>query len=235
MKTPFAVTFDFGQVLASFDANYLTEKLIARGLTGEASRFEAALPEGWRVYGESLRKGALAEVAWKELLRVILEAGAVAATPELLDDLFREQKHQNLWRRPVPGMIELAQELRAEGVAVGVLSNSEGGILDLLRTLGWENVFAAVADSGVLGMEKPHAPIFRWTAERLGVPVDALVHIGDSWVADIEGAMGVEARAIWFLEGIATAPRCLPRNVRFAQNADDVRAALREFRQSVNE
>jgi len=224
-----AVTFDFGHVLASFDAAYLVEKLARRGLPGKAPKFEAALPQAWHEYGRSLQGGATAEVAWKTLLRVILQAGDVEPRPSLLDDLFREQTHDNLWRNPVAGMIELARELRGQGVPVGIISNSEGGLLALLHTLGWNGIFSPIADSGVLGMEKPHAPIFRWAAEQLHVAPEEIIHIGDSWVADIEGARGVGARAIWFLAGISQCDRDLPDHVRFAGDAEGVRAILQTW------
>jgi len=37
-------------------------------------------------------------------------------------------------------------------------------------------------------MEKPASPIFHFTAEKLGVRPEEVVHIGDSFAADVEGA-----------------------------------------------
>jgi putative hydrolase of the HAD superfamily len=109
---------------------------------------------------------------------------------------------------------------------VGVISNSEGRLAELIAEVGWADDFAVVADSGRLGMEKPDSPIFRWTAERLGVPLDRIAHVGDSWGADVEGARRAGMPAIWF-RGLS--PRPLPPEVRRAEEAAEVRAALVEW------
>jgi putative hydrolase of the HAD superfamily len=195
------VTFDFGQVLASLDPVYLAEKLASRGVVAEPVALAAAMPAGWEAYGNALRTGGHGGSAWKLLIRTVVELAGAAVSPEVLQFLFDDQRPRNLWRRPVPGMIDLARDLRALGVPVGIVSNSEGALATLVETLGWTSDFPVVADSGVLGFEKPGRAIFDWTATRLAVPVETLVHIGDSWAADVEGALGVGAQAIWFVEG----------------------------------
>ncbi|HEU4411368.1 MAG TPA: HAD family hydrolase [Polyangiaceae bacterium] len=228
---PRAVTFDFGQVLASFDPAFLAQKLAAWGRPGaDPARLDAALPEGWRAYGAALAAGAGGEAAWKALLATTLTLGGApeAADPATLDALFRDQRERNLWRRPLPGMIDLVGELKRRGVPVGVVSNSEGALERLIAELGWAGAFACVADSGALGLEKPHAPIFHWAAERLGVAASELVHVGDSWEADVRGALGVGARALWFLADheAEAPPRPLPEGVSFARDAAGARGAL---------
>ncbi|HEU4539245.1 MAG TPA: HAD family hydrolase [Polyangiaceae bacterium] len=228
---PRAVSFDFGQVLASFDPAFLARKLAERGVEGaDPARFDAALPEGWRRYGEALAAGETGETAWKALLGAVIALGGrpEAATPATLDALFRDQRERNLWRRPVPGMIDLARALRRRGVPVGVVSNSEGTLERLAAELGWSDAFWCIADSGVLGVDKPHPPIFHWAAERLGVAAHELLHVGDSWEADVRGALGVGARALWFLEGPPgdAPPRPLPEGVYFARDAAEAAAVF---------
>lgn len=229
---PRAVSFDFGQVLASFDPAFLARKLAERGHAGaDPARLDAALPEGWRAYGDVLAAGRGGEAAWKALLATTLERGGSpgAADPDTLDALFRDQRERNLWRRPVPGMIDLVYALRRRGVPVGVVSNSEGALARLVDELGWTGAFGCVADSGALGLEKPHAPIFHWAAERLGVAANELVHVGDSFEADVRGALGVGARALWFLEGHPEPPHPLPPGAHFARDAAGVAAVFAEL------
>ena len=196
-----AVTFDFGQVLASLDPAYLAEKLAAHRIVVGVPLLEAAMPAGWEAYGRALSQGGHGGTAWKTFLRTVIEGAGQRAPEEVLDFLFRDQRPRNLWRRPVPGMIEVARALSARGVPVGIVSNSEGALSTLVASLGWTSDFPIVADSGHLGMEKPGAAIFAWTAERLGVPSAGLVHIGDSWAADVCGALALGAHAVWFIEG----------------------------------
>ena len=57
-------------------------------------------------------------------------------------------------------MFELAEELGRSGISIGIVSNSEGKLAELVAELGYERLFAAIADSGKLGIEKPDARIF---------------------------------------------------------------------------
>src|SRR5262249_17861005 len=135
-------------------------------------------------------------------MRALLEHAGVEASPEALsgavDFLWSEQPKKNLWRLAIPGILELVAELRAAGIPVGILSNSEGRLAELVAELGWSDLFVVIADSGKLGMEKPDPAIFAWTAERLGAPLDRVVHVGDSYAADIQGALGAGMYAVWF-------------------------------------
>jgi putative hydrolase of the HAD superfamily len=123
-------------------------------------------------------------------------------------------------------MIELADALRAAGVAVGVLSNSEGRLAELLDEIGWRGRFDTIVDSGREGIEKPDRRIFERAASRLGASLPELIHIGDSRPADVDGARACGARAIWFGRGVRAIDDA---GVRIAHDAAGVRAALLDF------
>lgn len=236
---PRAVTFDFGQVLASLDPSYLAEKLADKGVLTDPVALDGAMAAGWEAYGAALRSGGHGGSAWKTLLRTVIEGAGAAVSDEVLSFLFDDQRERNLWRRPVPGMIDVVRRLRSAGTPVGIVSNSEGALARLVASLGWSSDFPIIADSGVLGLEKPDAAIFRWTATRLGVAASELIHIGDSWAADVEGALDIGAQAVWFVEGTAPAvteqelPARLGDNphrrarVAVASNAREVERATR--------
>jgi putative hydrolase of the HAD superfamily len=120
-------------------------------------------------------------------------------------------------------MIDIVIELNRAGIPVGVVSNSEGRLAELARELGWLDYFNAFADSGKLGMEKPGRGIFDWTATQLNVPVERIVHVGDSYAADVEGALGAGLRAIWFRGDRA---RAIDPRMVVCADAAEVRAAL---------
>jgi putative hydrolase of the HAD superfamily len=222
-----AVTFDFGETLASLDYDFLRARLAERGAELDASRAQAARTKAWQLYGE--RKADGHAPAWQAMIGTLLHAGGVEAArvDELAEWLWDEQPAANLWRRPVPGMIELVQELRARGRRVGIISNSEGRLQELVAELGWIEHFEVIADSGRLGIDKPHREIFEWTCVELGTPPDALIHIGDSWAADVEGALAFGARAIWFWP--SPEERELSSAVQGARDAGELRSALERF------
>jgi FMN hydrolase / 5-amino-6-(5-phospho-D-ribitylamino)uracil phosphatase len=224
-----AVTFDFGQTLCDLDSAMLARRLGERGVAARAEQLEAGVTAAWRAYDAAIAAG-LGGHPWKTFMARLLESAGVAgpARDAAVDWLWTEQPRRNLWRRPIAGMIELVRELRGAGVPVGVVSNSEGRLEELVAELGWASDFAVIADSGRLGMEKPETPIFRWTAERLGAPLEQIVHVGDSWGADVDGARRAGMRAIWFRARTLSGPSAqpLPPEIRRAEEAAEVRAAL---------
>jgi putative hydrolase of the HAD superfamily len=221
-----AVTFDVGQVLLGFEPALLVAKLAERGGTGDAVAMESAMDAGWQAYGEAVRRGEGATAGWKRFIATILRVSgaSLAPTPGLLDWLYSDNRPRNLWRRPVPGLVAILRALRAAGVPVAAVSNSEGALAELLADTGLLGLFDVVADSTLVGHEKPAPAIFHWALGRLGVAADRTVHIGDSWAADVEGAVGVGARAIWFP---AADDRVVDRaRVWPAQSPDAVREGL---------
>jgi FMN phosphatase YigB (HAD superfamily) len=220
-----ACTFDFGQTLAELDHELLAARVAERGERVEPRRLAEQSPAAWRAYGAAKQRGLVGREAWCALMRTLLtRSGLSEGRAGVLSDwLFDEQPRNNLWRRPIAGMFELVGELGRAAVPVGIVSNSEGHLAELVRELGHAGSFQVIADSGKLGLEKPDPRIFHWAAERLEVPASALVHVGDAWDADVRGVLAAGGRAVWFLP---TDARELPRGVRTARSAIEVRDAL---------
>jgi HAD superfamily hydrolase (TIGR01509 family) len=215
------VTFDFGQTLAELDLEFLAQRVAERGVVLDTVRSRRALPLAGKAY-DSMKARGHAE-AWANMVHTLLEQGGIATPAELAAWLWREQPLKNLWRKPIPGMFELALELHGKGVKLGILSNSEGRLAELVDELGKTALFPVIVDSGRVGIDKPDRRIFELAAERLGETTSELVHVGDSWEADVLGAVGAGARAIWFGHSDG---RSLPERVVACSNAAEVRAAL---------
>lgn len=217
---PPVVTFDAGQTLIDLDLGFLARRLAERGVTVGTTALAAAAPEAWRRYDALVDPGG--GHPWRALMATLLRGAGVARVDPLVDWLWDEQPRANLWRAQLPGMVALARELAARGVRVAVLSNSEGRLAELLAEIGIADAFAAVIDSGRLGIEKPDRRIFDHTLAVLGARGPG-IHIGDSWPADIAGALGAGWRAIWF--GRRAQDVADPR-VAVAYDADGVRTVL---------
>jgi len=202
------------------DLDFLARRLAERGVAVEPAALAAAAPAAWRRFDELV--GPAGGHPWRELMTALLDGAGVASTAPLVDWLWDEQPRHNLWRAQIPGMVALARELAARGVRVAVLSNSEGRLAELLAEIGIADAFAAVIDSGRVGIEKPDRRIFAHALALLGATLPG-IHIGDSWPADIAGALGAGWRAIWF--GRRATPVDDPR-VAIAHDAAEVRAVL---------
>jgi HAD superfamily hydrolase (TIGR01549 family) len=216
-----AVTFDFGQTLADLDTAMLSRRAAERGVTVDANAIAASVPIAWAEYDAAIRKG-FGGHPWKFLMRTLLAESQVAPADaaSLTDWLWDEQPKQNLWRLPIPGMFELARELHRKHVTIGVISNSEGKLAELVRELGLDDALTMIVDSGVFGVTKPDPRIFLFATDQLGVEPADVIHIGDSYEADVKGALNVGMRAIWF-RGKQDEPR-----VRATHDAASTRAAL---------
>ena len=229
-----AVTFDYGQTIAELDTEFLSQRAFEWGAKVERARLDAASPAAWRAYDESKRRGDSGYQAWGTFMKTLVSLAGVVSrddpardvTVPLVEYLWSEQPRNNLWRRPIAGMQELLEDLFARGVPLGIVSNSEGRLAELLREMGLARFFGVVADSGVLGFEKPDARIFEHAARALGARTGELVHVGDAWVADVEGALGVGAKAIWVT---AESGSDLPPSVVACRTAGEIRSALRAF------
>lgn len=107
------------------------------------------------------------------------------------------------WTRPIPGAVDALRRLAATGVAIAIVSNSNGTVEAELLAAGICQVgpgegvpVAAVLDSGAVGIEKPDPRIFLAALEALGVSADRAVHVGDTKCADIAGAERAGVRPI---------------------------------------
>lgn len=221
-----AVTFDFGQTLAELDTELLAARCREQNAQVSALALELNVALAWGAYGRAKAEGLVGERAWSTFMFTLLSAsGCMREAPQQRRDLvawlWAEQRRVNLWRRPVPGMFELVRSLAARGVLLAVLSNSEGKLNELASELGIASAFRAIVDSGTLEFEKPDPRIFDHTAGRLGVRCADLIHVGDSWEADVRGAVAVGARAIYF-----SATPC-PEPLEHAHWAPDAQAVGR--------
>ena len=227
-----AVTFDFGQTLAELDHDFLARRVESFGATLDATGSRAASVLAWRAYGAAKSLGHAH--AWQAMMLELLRGGGLLAEdgsnePEYAEKIARSlwdaQPNTNLWRKPIAGMFELARELQAQHIPIGIISNSEGRLAELLEQLGQSTPFQVVVDSGRIGIDKPDARIFEQASRALGIPLSDIVHVGDSWEADVIGALNAGARAIWF------APdddRVLPAGVAACRDAVELRRVLKQ-------
>ncbi|HVY30569.1 MAG TPA: HAD family hydrolase [Polyangiaceae bacterium] len=219
-----AVAFDFGQTLGALDHEFMARRLREKGVSLDVSGAVRAAEQAWDVYGAHKSAGHAA--AWRAMVEAQLAGGGIAPgrRAELAEWLWHEQPKQNLWRRPIAGMIELVRGLRGQGVPVGIISNSEGHLAELVAELGWGSDFEVIVDSGKLGIDKPDPRIFEHACAALGVAAEELLHVGDAWEADVQGALRTGASAVWFDERHRA--RELPPRVYGAANAAELGQVL---------
>jgi putative hydrolase of the HAD superfamily len=133
------------------------------------------------------------------MFRRMLELAGTGATPLALDQaaavIMREHLIRNVWCRVGANVESALIRLRAAGLRLAVVSNSEGTVEAMLKDVGLRGYLETVVDSSVVGVVKPDPEIFRLALERLGLAPAEVVMVGDSPSADIAGARAIGARA----------------------------------------
>lgn len=135
---------------------------------------------------------------WKdEVYRQLVEEFAIMhTTPEALlaNYLARFRDHCV----PCPNLHATLRQLRADGLALGIISNGRGELqLATIRALGIEPYLSVISISELEGLRKPDPAIFQRAVERLGTRADRAVFVGDHPLSDVAGARSAGLRAVW--------------------------------------
>jgi putative hydrolase of the HAD superfamily len=135
----------------------------------------------------------------RNALRKSLEDVGLAVVSSLLDevtDMFRKL-HVEL-AKPMPGTEALLQRLSANGIKMGVITNSfVGDVKTILGALDLSRFFTVLIDSGDMNAFKPMPEIFEYAMRGLGVTKNKVLFIGDEYYADIVGAARTGIPSVW--------------------------------------
>jgi HAD superfamily hydrolase (TIGR01509 family) len=113
----------------------------------------------------------------------------------------------------------------AENYRLGVISNADGKIAEVLDRCGIADCFASITDSGIVGKEKPHPAIFHAAIESLGVTPEESLYTGDVYSVDYLGATRTGMQSVLFDVAGAYRDRSLRRVESLAQLELQVRSS----------
>ena len=90
----------------------------------------------------------------------------------LPDDRVRDQlvdatRQSANWDKILPGTRDALADLSSR-YRIGVISNADGKIEDVLKRCGIADCFLTITDSGIVGHEKPHPAIFAAALQKMG-------------------------------------------------------------------
>jgi HAD superfamily hydrolase (TIGR01549 family) len=100
-------------------------------------------------------------------------------------------------RRLVPGARELLLALKGAAVVGIVTNNTVEEQTEKLATFGLGELVNFMVVSEEIGHAKPSAVIFEEALRRAGCVASEAVMLGDSWTADIQGALNAGVRPVW--------------------------------------
>ena len=190
------VLFDAGDTLLapapSFQGRFMAVAA-EHGLPLEEAAVDAAIADAVRAaeWPSDWTDPATQREFWVGFYRQVLaDLGHGEKGMELADALFEafsDPAGYRLFDDVRPALDELA----ARGIKLGVVSNFEPWLEDILDLQGIGDRFAAVAISGKLGVAKPDPEIFKAALTEAGADPEATVHVGDQPVNDVAAARAV--------------------------------------------
>ena len=152
---------------------------------------------------------------WTYLYRRFLdELGLDRSLADHLYPVFSSSASYKLFDDVVPTI----ERLEMDGYRLGLISNFEHWLEEMLVELEIGHRFDPVIISALEGIEKPDPKIYELALERAGVEAAATVHVGDTPSADVEPAARV---------GIT--PVLLDRHGRYPNAKGDRIATLQEL------
>lgn len=138
-------------------------------------------PDDSLTFWSHLYRGLLAEfgVEDEDLVRRMYETFSSTSSYKLFDDA-----------------LLVLDELRSRGHRLGLISNFEQWLEEMLVELEVGSHFEISVISGIEGVEKPDPAIYRSAIAQAGVAASECVHIGDSPANDVEPALQVGMKAV---------------------------------------
>jgi putative hydrolase of the HAD superfamily len=110
---------------------------------------------------------------------------------ERFDDYFEEVFHAfdgpERWML-YPETLGVLKGLKEQGFELGIISNFDTRLFNVLRGLGLTDLFDTVTISSLAHAAKPAPQIFRHALEKHAVDPEEAAHIGDSLRDDVQGA-----------------------------------------------
>lgn len=196
-----AVTFDAGGTLI-----HLVEPVgesysrVAREFEIEAdpATLERFFREVWKETPPPFISGAeegVSERSWWKLLVGEVFARSLASREltsssifdQFFDRLYDHFAEPGVWELD-PDALEVLDEIGRRGVRSAIISNFDERLLKILADLEVLDRFDPLVISNNLNFSKPHPAIFQFAIDQLDLPAEAILHVGDDPVSDVEGA-----------------------------------------------
>ncbi len=139
----------------------------------------APLPAGG-AYRVATNKGH-----WQVFFERLLES--LGCCRELLPELVKRASNSGYWTIVDADAPAILGELRRQ-YRLGVISNADGHIHQVLGCAGLAQYFDKITDSGVVGYEKPDRRIFQAALQAMGAEPNQSLYVGDIYAIDYVGA-----------------------------------------------
>lgn len=183
-----AVFFDAGETLVHPAPSF--PELFARTVTGEGHpRTADQIVDGLSMVSDEFTRAAVEEELWTthpdrsrrfwmRVYRRFLDALGIADANGLTETLYRTFTTVENYEA-FDDVVPTLERLRDDGYVLGVISNFEPWLEDLLKRLSLDALLPVRVISGLEGVEKPDPTIFELALSRTGLAPTDVAYVGD--------------------------------------------------------
>jgi len=133
---------------------------------------------------------------WRTLVTRVMEAaGEVVDIETFFDELYGIYRGAEAWK-PYREAASVLCLLRSNRFKIGLISNMDSRIEEILIALNLSIWFDSVVFSSRTGAAKPHPGIYRRAMAELEIEPHEMLHVGDSYTRDWQGARDAGAQAL---------------------------------------
>ena len=202
--TLFGVRGSVGEIYAAIARNYGVE--IAAGEIDRAFRQSFAIAEPL-AFDHSDRANTEREIIiqkefdwWKQIvLTTFKEAKALDDFTDF-EQFFQELYVYFATEKPwfiYPEVIDFLDNWQQKQIPLGIISNFDTRIYDLLKLLSLDSYFSSITISSEAGAAKPDHKIFMKALAKHSCEPEQAWYIGDSFIEDYQGAKQIGMEAFW--------------------------------------
>ncbi len=134
---------------------------------------------------------------WFDIVHAVFyRVGMFEGFDEYFEEVFQAFDGALHWTL-YPETLQVLKDFKAQGMELGIISNFDTRLFNVLRGLGLAELFDTVTISSLAGAVKPSPHIFRVALEQHAMDPEEAMHVGDSRRADVEGAREARIAGVW--------------------------------------
>ena len=148
--------------------------------------------------------------------QVMMEEAGLGHALHLAEEIRHSYWEQERELRPFPEVVPALTGLKDAGYRLGLITNVTDDPAPDLQRIGLREWFDVVTASCLVGFDKPDPRIFQAAMGEMGITPEQGVHVGDQFLADVEGAQSVGLKAV-LLDRYGLQPDRHPLSIRSLQ------------------
>jgi HAD superfamily hydrolase (TIGR01509 family) len=188
------IFFDVGNTLLFPNRDRILAPLHATGVKPAIEQLSDLERRTKRDYDQLVQDQHADHSFWWMFYTRLLDECGVTNEP-VRDQLVNATRQSANWDVLLPGTREVLDRLAVRH-RIGVISNADGKIEQVLTRCGIADCFLTITDSGLVGHEKPHPAIFAAAFEQMKAAPGESLYVGDVYSVDYVGATQAGMQAV---------------------------------------